>query len=147
MNRYAQCAVKAKADIVVRVTADNPLTSAELIDYVVEYLQTNKCDYVFPKDIPYGAGSEAITIKALLKSNEMYRDMPGRITNIIRNSPNLFSVDMPACPLKGIRRPDVRVTVDTLDDYKVMARYFQINYGQANNLRTFIKLFDENRLS
>lgn len=148
LNRYAQCAIKAHADIIVRVTADNPLTSPHLIDFAVKYIVANKCDYVSFNDIPYGAGVEAFRMSALLYANKKCKSIHERehVTTFITNNANFFKIKLVDCPIENIRRPGIRVTIDTLDDYKVMAKYFGIINDCNYNLADFIKLFDEKRL-
>lgn len=148
LNRYAQCAIKANADIIVRVTADNPLTSPHLIDVAVKHIITKKCDYVSFNCIPYGAGTEAFTMQALLHANEKSQDLHERehVTIFIKNNPKLFKIEFVDCPMKDIRRPDIRVTIDTLDDYKTMAKYFSIINDCSHDLASFIKMSDGKRL-
>lgn len=148
LNRYAQCAIKANADIIVRVTADNPLTSPLLIDFAVKHIITKKCDYISFNNIPYGAGTEAFTMQALLYANEKSQDLHERehVTLFIKNNPKFFKIEFVDCPMKDTRRPDIRVTVDTLDDYKIMAKYFSIINDCPHDLVNFIKMTDGKRL-
>ena len=67
LDRYYHCAKKSKADIIIRVTADNPLTHPGLIDSGIKQLVENKLDYVFFKRIPYGCGVEVITNEEVLE--------------------------------------------------------------------------------
>ena len=57
-SRFKQAILESGADIVVRITADNPLTNAELIDKAVERLINENLEYVSFKNIPVGTGVE-----------------------------------------------------------------------------------------
>jgi spore coat polysaccharide biosynthesis protein SpsF len=49
LDRYYQAAKEYNADIIVRITADNPLVSLDLIAFQVDHLIKHDCDYVSSK--------------------------------------------------------------------------------------------------
>ena len=72
LDRYYQTAKQAKADFVVRVTADCPIIDPELIDDVVNTLLEDEYDFVcnrlpppWPRTYPIGLDVEACTFKVL----------------------------------------------------------------------------------
>ena len=72
-SRFDFISKKTNADIIVRVTADNPFTESSYIDQMISYMKSNKdVDYVrMDKSmILDGTGSEAFTSKSLNKSIE-----------------------------------------------------------------------------
>jgi spore coat polysaccharide biosynthesis protein SpsF len=75
LDRYYQTASQAKADIVVRITADCPVIDPELIDNVVNTLIHDEYDFVcnrlpppYERTYPIGLDVEACTFKALKKA-------------------------------------------------------------------------------
>ena len=75
LDRYYQAAKGAKADIVVRVTADCPIIDPTLIDDVVNTLINDEYDFVanrlpppFPRTYPIGLDVEACTFEVLEKA-------------------------------------------------------------------------------
>jgi spore coat polysaccharide biosynthesis protein SpsF len=75
LDRYYQAAKQAKADVVVRITADCPLIDPTLIDDVVNTLLENEYDFVcnrlpppWPRTYPIGLDVEACTFKVLKKA-------------------------------------------------------------------------------
>lgn len=75
LDRYYQTAQGAKADVVVRVTADCPIIDPALIDDVVNTLLDDKYDFVanrlpppFPRTYPIGLDVEVCTFKVLEKA-------------------------------------------------------------------------------
>lgn len=73
LDRYYQTALQAKADVVVRITADCPVIDPELIDNVVNTLVENEYDFVcnrlpHQRTYPIGLDVEACTFKALKKA-------------------------------------------------------------------------------
>ena len=75
LDRYYQAALQAKADIVVRITADCPVIDPDLIDNVVNTLLEDKYDFVcnrlpppWNRTYPIGLDVEASTFKVLKKA-------------------------------------------------------------------------------
>jgi spore coat polysaccharide biosynthesis protein SpsF len=75
LDRYYQAASAAKADVVVRITADCPVIDPQLIDDVVNTLLDDEYDFVcnrlpppWTRTYPIGLDVEACTFKALKKA-------------------------------------------------------------------------------
>jgi spore coat polysaccharide biosynthesis protein SpsF len=75
LDRYYQSAKEAKADYVVRITADCPVIDPELIDNVVDTLLEGEYDFVcnrlpppWTRTYPIGLDVEACTFKVLAKA-------------------------------------------------------------------------------
>jgi spore coat polysaccharide biosynthesis protein SpsF len=75
LDRYYQAAKSAKADVVVRITADCPVIDPELIDNVVNTLLEDEYDFVcnrlpppWTRTYPIGLDVEACTFKVLEKA-------------------------------------------------------------------------------
>jgi spore coat polysaccharide biosynthesis protein SpsF len=77
LDRYYQTTLKAKADVVVRITADCPVIDPELIDNVVKAVITdqsavdfaaNRLPPPWTRTYPIGLDVEACTFKALKKA-------------------------------------------------------------------------------
>jgi spore coat polysaccharide biosynthesis protein SpsF len=75
LDRYYQAAKSAKADVVVRITADCPVIDHELIDNVVNTLLEDEYDFVcnrlpppWSRTYPIGLDVEACTFKVLAKA-------------------------------------------------------------------------------
>src|SRR5438045_1234432 len=65
LGRYASAARACSADIVVRVTADNPFTDPDSIDRVVDAITLRGAEYAIENDLPVGITGEALTSQAL----------------------------------------------------------------------------------
>jgi spore coat polysaccharide biosynthesis protein SpsF len=146
LSRYCEATKMASADIIVRVTADNPLTEPRFIDFGTHHLVSNKLDYVCFENVPYGSDVEVITKKALLKASESTRDKDDRehVTLYIRNSPETFKLGIIPNPFKALARPDVKVTVDTLEDYSKMYKVFwHFRDKKVVQLEEVIRFLDE----
>ena len=75
LDRYYQTALQAKADVIVRITADCPMIAPALIDDVVNTLLEDEYDFVcnrlpppWTRTYPIGLDVEVCTFKALKKA-------------------------------------------------------------------------------
>ena len=145
LDRYYHCAKRSNADIIIRITADNPLTYPGLIDSGIKQVIENKLDYVFFKRIPYGCGVEVITKSALFKAHAASVDRQERehVTLNILNNPDKFKIDLIDCPFEQIKRPEIRVSIDTLDDYLKLSKFYNKIGNKPDTLETYIQMFDD----
>lgn len=121
------------ADIVVRLTADNPLVSRDLIDFVVDaFIETpQRPDYAHTVEdtgFPFGLCVEVVTMEALRDASQS-NDPSDRehVTNYVRCRPDRF----PSLAVKAPGRFAVgRVTVDTAADYRRVKCLFESLYDR-----------------
>ena len=119
--RYVQAARSVGARYVVRATADNPLTDIDGPARVLCQLRASGADHVVEQGLPYGAGVEAMTADALNRAAMQATDPADRehVTPFIRRKLARFTALVVDAP-PHLRRPDVRVTVDTDGDLQFM---------------------------
>lgn len=129
LARLAGAAREARADVVVRLTADCPLIDPGVSDRVVAELlaQANTCDYasnVVRRTYPRGLDTEAMFVDVLLRIDRLSRSPAARehVTLLARSErPELF-----ACydVVDGVDNSDLRWTVDTPDDLRFVRELF-----------------------
>jgi spore coat polysaccharide biosynthesis protein SpsF len=98
LSRYVQAAREARADAVVRLTADCPMLDAEVVNRVIEALCSDPAsvDYsanVIVRTFPQGLDAEALFLDVLLRAERMGRSPESRehVTWFIREErPDLF---------------------------------------------------------
>lgn len=71
IERMLAAGKMASADIVLRITGDNPFTAIEYIGQQINFLIANQLDYVRITDVPIGATAEVISYSALQRCNEL----------------------------------------------------------------------------
>lgn len=120
LERYFQCAQKYGFTDIVRLTADNPFVDVEEIDRLIMCYREQHADYAKSFEVlPYGVGAEIFSFEALLRD---YKEssMPHHFEHVneyILENPQIFkTVNLQTADDK--RRPEVRLTVDTEEDYK-----------------------------
>jgi len=119
LDRYYKTAKEYNADIIVRITADNPLTDSDLMKNIISYLLNNKCDYVSSKETILGTGSEVFTFEALEDAwlNSKQKFQKEHVTPYIRENDKKFKVAY-VNPVEALKREDIRLTIDTSEDLK-----------------------------
>lgn len=129
-SRYIELARTLSADIIVRVTADNPLTEPRYIDHLVERaLEDPSVPYVImnKKLIPDGSGSEVFRARALLESAWRFAQPEDleHVTPCIRKAHPVLELTPP----DDLRLEDEFVGVDTFEDYLKVYKIF-VRYGR-----------------
>lgn len=140
LGRYRAAAAEARADIVVRITADCPLIDPEITDLVIDRASSGAYDYVsnvLRRTYPKGLDVEALPVDVLIRVDRLATSEAARehVTWFIHDErPELFiasSVEG-ACNLSHLRW-----TVDTAEDLDYVRRLYEelglaerpLNYG------------------
>ena len=103
-----------QADILLRITGDNPLASVEFLPNQIQMLLDNKLDYVRVVDVPIGATIEVISTKAL---KTCYKSMDPGVSEYLMLF--IFEPEIYKCGIVKVFEKDYSncsVTVDTPDD-------------------------------
>jgi len=127
LKRYVDCAHHMRADHVVRVTGDNPLTDLETIEQLVNLHITTRADYTYVpgEALLMGILSEVISRPALERSWERgeARHRSELVTLYIKEHPSEFQIRTAELP-PGLSRPEYRLTVDEAEDVELMQALF-----------------------
>lgn len=146
LSRYIKVIKEFPCKNNVRVTADNPLTCPEILKQSVFKLLDENLDYVSSSDFPYGSAVDVFTEDLLLLMDKKTHQGEDRehINNYILKNPGFFKrKDLKASG--ELARPDFRVTIDTLEDYKNVCAVLE-NTNLENpweiSLKKAIRLYD-----
>lgn len=125
LDRYNKAAAKLRSDIVVRVTADNPLTEPSFIDLCVDKVANKGYDFAAMKNVPYGSGAEVMRRGVLIKISKIAKKASDRehVTSYLYKNTAGFKMALIE-PKATLKRPSVRMTLDTAEDYLVLCRLF-----------------------
>jgi spore coat polysaccharide biosynthesis protein SpsF len=123
LNRFVEAVRGVNARYVVRATGDNPAVDLEAPGRVLALLRSTGADYVREDGLPCGAGVEAVTAKALERAASLAEDPADRehVTTAIRRDRSRFNVHV-GCAPRHLRRPDLRLTLDTREDLEYLRR-------------------------
>ncbi len=125
LSRYLQAAEETCADVIIRCTGDNPLVDYVHLETALALYDPSRCDYMVMEGLPYGAGFEIFNRSALKQSakNASTSREWEHVTPYIYDHPELFRIDRLKAP-REVDAPDLRVTVDTAEDYSRMRNIY-----------------------
>jgi len=132
LSRYYEAAKEFKSDIVVRITSDCPLIDPQVVDLVIEKHLNSGADYtsnVLQRTFPRGLDIEVFNFKVLEKTQKEARKNYQRehVTPYICENPKIFKLQN--IKAKGkLRRPELRLTVDTKEDLKLIREIYRHLY-------------------
>jgi|SaaInlStandDraft_6_1057023.scaffolds.fasta_scaffold07614_2 spore coat polysaccharide biosynthesis protein SpsF len=97
LDRYFECAKKFSIDIIIRITADNPLIDPIMVDDMIKKFTTNSYDYLtnaHVRTFPYGTEVEIFTFEALERAwkNAKKPSEQEHVTPYFYNNPNHFKI-------------------------------------------------------
>lgn len=146
MDRFIRAGERENADIIVRITGDNPLTDPEIIDTMIESHIKSGADYTRMDNLPVGVTAEVITFTSLKKAFTMAEDSgySEYMTNYFVEYSDIFRLNIMQ-PDDDFKRPNYRLTVDYPEDYKLMQIIFN-DFKQFSDIsiKDIIAFLDSN---
>ncbi|MGC8766165.1 MAG: cytidylyltransferase domain-containing protein [Brevinematia bacterium] len=120
LARFVSCIDIFDPKVIVRITADNPLTCPRYIDYAIDIHLSENADLTHFLGIPLGTGVEVVNAESLLRVSELTFDLYDRehVTPFFYNNREVFKVI--EAPYEKGNFEYYRVTIDTLEDLEVV---------------------------
>jgi spore coat polysaccharide biosynthesis protein SpsF len=150
LERYYFAAKKYDIDLIVRITSDCPCIDPVIIDNLIDFHIDSGSDYttnVLKRTFPHGMDAEAITEKVLEKAYigaTEHFEREHVTPYIYRSHPEDFRISIIEAS-GDLYRPDIRITLDTEEDYALLCAVFDYLYSK-NNLFTvddIVELFNQ----
>lgn len=149
LNRYFEAASQAKADVVVRLTADCPLIDPVQIDKVIErYLllqyELLYVSNVLKRSFPRGMDTEVFSVQALKEADQKAKAKLDRehVTKYMVNNIRSFHLENVTNNQDDSHH---RWTVDTIEDFIFIKRIIETLYPHKPNftMEDIITLLDQ----
>jgi len=144
LGRYYHCARENGYGVVVRITSDCPCVDPDLIDTAVEAHLKERADYTAVKEIPVGLNVEVLSFSALETAHREAKEAFERehVCPYIHTTRRERFRVLHIPPPEEIRAPDIRVTLDTEEDYALLCAVFDY-LGESFSARELVQLFVE----
>jgi spore coat polysaccharide biosynthesis protein SpsF (cytidylyltransferase family) len=134
LDRFIRAARKFGFSKIIRVCADNPFLDVAGMKTLIAKFEGSDADYLSfqlagnkPSILThFGFWTEAVRLEALEKAQQMTTEKlyHEHVTNFIYGNPALFDVQfIPADPLV-FSRTDIRMTLDTPEDFEIQQKIF-----------------------
>lgn len=134
MNRFIEAAELYNIKTIMRVCADNPFLSVAHITELLQRQTENNSDYLsyqMKDGTPVikshlGLFTEVVKLSALKKAKELTSEKLYRehVTNFIYGNPEKFDVKFIDLAPELSERKDIRLTIDTQEDFETSAMLF-----------------------
>jgi len=151
VDRYYKAALKYRADVIVRLPADNPVVEPAEIDRIIEHHLQSQDDFsanthnILDNGYPDGLGAEVFTLVKLREVWEKTTDPRNREHphTFFYEHPELFKIGTVKCP-EEFRRPDLVLDVNTREQYEFIAAIYDALYPRNPNfhITDIIKWYD-----
>jgi len=131
LGRFVAAGRVYNASQVVRVCADNPLISGEVIDDLIRFFADNPCDYAYNQGdsgrtntYPDGLGAEIVSFSLLewLDENATEPRHREHCLSYIGDHPDQFNIRTFNPTDLAIAHPELKLDLDTLEDYAQLWR-------------------------
>jgi spore coat polysaccharide biosynthesis protein SpsF len=143
-SRFIKIIKISKADIGIRLTADNPFTEMKYLKYLTKYLISNKnCNYVKfdERTLPFGSGVEVFRSKAFMKYlniNSSKEALEHVLLHLKKFKKRYKVLKVP----KKLSVLPVRVTLDYKEDLKFLR--YALSKTKRNSIFELNKFFNNN---
>ena len=132
LDRVLKAAQAAKADVIVEITGDCPLTDPAMVDRVTDVYLANRYDFVGNRaarirpTYPNGFGIRIFSTAVLAEVDRLTQDPADRehVSIYIWEHPERFTLHTADSDLPE-RHWDHRLTVDTIEDLEVIRAIFE----------------------
>ena len=125
LSRLIDVAKIYKADMILRVTGDNPFTDVNNIDRMVKHHIKTSSEYTRTNRLPLGVTAEVMDAKMLAKlHNFMPNPNQSEYMSFFAFNPKLFHCEV-LKPLVGQDRPYYSLTIDYPEDLELSRRIYK----------------------
>jgi spore coat polysaccharide biosynthesis protein SpsF len=140
--RLTDAAERFGIDTVVSCTADNPFVDPEHIDYLVGFHQRNGNDFSKSEGLPLGAFAYVLSRAAMVKACELKAESDTEIWGSYFTDTGQFKWSVMQVEDPAVRWPELRLTVDTPQDFDLVERIFDHLYerGKVFSLSAIVEL-------
>ncbi len=148
LSRYYSASKENGLDILVRITGDCPCIDPEVVDLVIEKHLAAKTDFtsnILNRTFPHGLDTEVLNFDTLEKAHLQAKQAFERehvCPYIYKSNPQMFKISSVEAP-EILHAPDIRVTLDTEQDYALLCAVFDYLYPENEffDTKDIIKLF------
>lgn len=127
----------------IRLSADSPLLDYKLLDAMI--LLSRKKDYdiftnIFPRTFPKGQSIEIVKTKSFLsiKNKLLTTEEKEHLTKYFYNNPLKFKIYNYS---NYINYSNYNLSVDTIDDFRIIKRVFQDKQNKVIELKEIIRIY------
>lgn len=140
--RLTNAAEEFGVDTVISCTADNPFVDPEYIDRLIDFHLEHGYDCSKIDGLPFGAFAYALSYRAMVRVCEIKAETDTEVWGDYFTEAGQFSWGVMQVNDPSVRWPELRLTVDTPQDFELVTRIFDELYkpGQVFSLAEIVAL-------
>lgn len=144
--RLTNAAQKFNVNTVISCTADNPLTDPIYIDRLTDFHRNGGYDYSKVEGLPFGTFSYAVARPAMEEACDIKAKRDTEVWGGYFTNTDKFRVGTLQVEEKGLRQPDLRLTVDTPEDFELMKEIYSALHEEDSvfPLKDVVRLLAQN---
>ncbi len=144
LDRFLGAADKYGIDLVAAVDGDDILCDAGYIDKTIQKLKTTGADMVKCDALPLGAACNGIKVEALRKVVQTKGENDTEVWGGYFTNNKAYKVETLEVEEPDLNRPDIRLTLDYDEDFKLFQAIFNELYlpGSVFSLKEIVNLFN-----
>ena len=140
--RLTEAAKEFNVDTVINCSADNPFVDPVYIDKLVDFHLKHEFDYSKIEGLPFGTFSYALSLKAMMKACRIKAEKDTEVWGAYFTETGHFSCGTLHVNETTIYWPELRLTVDTPEDFELINQIFDELYepGKVFPLKSIVNL-------
>lgn len=140
IERFIHCAQENNFSNIIRVCADNPFIDISFIQEIVDETFDYSAHFFEDKasiQTHWGVFAEFVSLSALKKTVSLTKEKIylEHVTNYIYQNPDLFKINKINPPDLCKGNNDIRLTVDTSEDFKLAQTLYKLCIEKNSNFR------------
>lgn len=143
LYRYLCAARKFGFDYMIDVSGDNIFPSIEYIDFFANIFKNHEYDAIICEGLPLGCTPIGLKIKAIEKicNMKLEENTEAYLTYFFKSK--IFNI-LKVYAKPELNRPNIRLTIDYKEDYKLIKKIFEVLNIEKNNipLKRIVELFE-----
>ena len=128
LQRLTDAASNFGVDTVVSCTADNPFVDPVYIDQLVDYHLTHELDFCRSEGLPFGVFAYTLSHSAMIKACLLKAERDTEVWGAYFTQTGLFKWEYMKVEDPQAFWPELRLTVDTPEDFELVTRIFDQLY-------------------
>jgi spore coat polysaccharide biosynthesis protein SpsF len=144
LERFLGAAEKFSLDFLAAVDGDDILCDPVYVDRTIQTLVETGADMVRCNELPLGTACNGLKVDALKKVCEMKGESDTEVWGGYFTDSDIFKV-IDIIPEEELKRPDIRLTLDYPEDFKVFEIIFDNLYtsGSVFNLAEIVSILNK----
>lgn len=146
VERYYLAAKLTDAKKIIRICADNPLICASEIDRLIDFFESEPCDYAYnhipiENHYPDGVGAEICAMQMLevIQQKASTPEQREHLFNLLWDNREDYSIKTFEPP-REIAHPELKLDLDTIDDYqRLFEKKYRINMSANEIIQTALQ--------